>query len=211
MLFIHYSPCYGAGMRELEKEKIVAAAIGRFSHYGVRKTTMAEIAGDCGMSVGNLYRFYKNKEDIAVQGARSCMTDKAELSEQAAAHAESAMQRLRAYCLARLRYLHRLVSETPHMFEMVELITGKHQNVLQHFEDRAVEAMREIIVEGIREGELRSCDAASVAADIYNATYKYNMPLCMSAPLPQLEAELDSLIGLLANGLLTNGLLAGKQ
>ena len=188
-------------MSDREKTKIESAAIKRFSHYGFGKTTMAEIAADCDMSVGNLYRFYKNKEDIAVQSARICMTDKAFISEQAAAEAGTAMQALRQYCLARLGYLHRFVSETPHMFEMVQLIAGKHQDVLQHFEARAGQAMEHIIATGIAQGELRDCDAAGVAADIYNATTKYNMPLCLSAPLSQLEEELNSLLDLIYDGL----------
>jgi len=162
---------------------------------------MAEIASDCGMSVGNLYRFYKNKEDIAVEGARTCILDKAVVSEQAAALATDPMQALREYCLARLRFLHRFVSETPHMQELVQLIAGKHQSILQYFEDRAVDVMTGLIEQGIEQGGMRACDAAAVAADIYNATTKYNMPLCMDAPLPQLEAELNSLLTLIANGL----------
>jgi len=188
-------------MDKLDKEIIVAAAIKRLSHYGYGKTTMAEIAADCDMSVGNLYRFYKNKEDIAVEGARSCMTDKALAGERAAADADTAMQALRDFCLARLSFLHRFVSETPHMYELVQLIAGKHKDVLQHFEDRASEAIRGIIVSGMERGEFRACDTASAAADIYNATMKYNMPLCMDAPLPQLEAELGSLLDLIYAGL----------
>jgi len=184
-----------------DKETIVAAAIKRFSRYGYGKTTMAEIAADCDMSVGNLYRFYKNKEDIAVEGARVCMTEKADAGERAAAQADAAMQALRDYCLARLRFLHHFVSETPHMYELVQLIADKHRDVLLHFEDRAGETIRDIIMTGIDGGEFRVCDAASVAADIYNATAKYNMPLCMDAPLKQLEAELDSLLDLIQSGL----------
>ncbi len=184
-----------------DKETIVAAAIKRFSRYGYGKTTMAEIAADCDMSVGNLYRFYKNKEDIAVEGARVCMTEKADAGERAAAQADAAMQALRDYCLARLRYLHCFVSETPHMYELVQLIADKHRGVLQHFEDRGSEVIRDIIATGIDGGEFRVCDAASVAADIYNATSKYNMPLCMDAPLKKLERELDSVLSLIYAGL----------
>ena len=184
-----------------DKETIVAAAIKRFSRYGYGKTTMAEIAADCDMSVGNLYRFYKNKEDIAVEGARVCMTEKADAGERAAAQADTAMQALRDYCLARLRYLHCFVSETPHMYELVQLIADKHRGVLQHFEDRGSEVIRDIIATGIDGGEFRVCDAASVAADIYNATSKYNMPLCMDAPLKKLERELDSVLSLIYAGL----------
>ncbi len=188
-------------MQTSDKEMIVAAAIKRFSYYGYGKTTMAEIAADCDMSVGNLYRFYKNKEDIAVEGARSCMVEKAEAGERAATQADAAMQALREYCLARLRFLHRFVSETPHMYELMQLIAVKHKDVLQHFEDRASEAIKGIIVAGIDHGEFRDCDAALVAADIYNATAKYNMPLCMDTPLPQMETELDSLLDLVYAGL----------
>ena len=44
---------------------IIDAAIRRFSEYGYNKTTMAEIAEDAAMSAANLYRYFKNKQDIA--------------------------------------------------------------------------------------------------------------------------------------------------
>jgi len=180
---------------------IVEAARQRFSHYGYGKTTMAEIASDCEMSVGNLYRFYKNKEDIAVEGARACMADKAEAAEFAASGAESAMAALHAYFVVRLQYLHGFVSGTPHMHELVQLISSKHMDVLQHFENRAIESIRSIVQSGIDSGEFRDCDAASIAADLYHATNKYNVPMCVSAPLGSLEAELASLLDLLFRGL----------
>src|ERR1700685_121988 len=45
--------------------QIIDAAAKRFSHFGYAKTTMAEIATDCEMSPGNLYRFFPGKLDIA--------------------------------------------------------------------------------------------------------------------------------------------------
>src|SRR3569832_465107 len=47
------------------REQSVQAAKKRFSHFGYAKTTMAEVATDCCMSPGNLYRFYPGKLDIA--------------------------------------------------------------------------------------------------------------------------------------------------
>jgi len=41
--------------------QIVEAAKKRFSHFGYAKTTMAEVAADCSMSPGNLYRFFPGK------------------------------------------------------------------------------------------------------------------------------------------------------
>src|SRR6201999_2183477 len=47
------------------REQIVSAAKKRFSHFGYAKTTMAEVATDCAMSPGNLYRLFPGKLDIA--------------------------------------------------------------------------------------------------------------------------------------------------
>ena len=55
---------------DLKREKIIDAARERFSHYGYPKTTIAELADDCAMSPGNIYRFFKGKIDIAVEIAR---------------------------------------------------------------------------------------------------------------------------------------------
>jgi AcrR family transcriptional regulator len=48
------------------KELILGKAIDRFIQYGFGKTTMVEIAKDCGMSAGNLYRYFESKFDIGV-------------------------------------------------------------------------------------------------------------------------------------------------
>ena len=55
---------------DLIREKIIVAARERFAHYGYPKTTIAELAEDCAMSSGNIYRFFKGKIDIAVEIAR---------------------------------------------------------------------------------------------------------------------------------------------
>ncbi|MFQ5354936.1 MAG: TetR/AcrR family transcriptional regulator [Mariprofundaceae bacterium] len=198
-------------MHKPEKEIIVAAAKRRFAHYGYGKTTMAEIADDCQMSVGNLYRFYKNKEDIAVEGARTCLDDKAKAAEYAAGQADVAIESLRNYFVVRLRYLHGFMSETPHMHELVQLIVIKHRDMLQQFEDRARETIRHVITLGINRGEFRTCDTATIAADLYNATSKYNMPICMDMPLEILEAELESLMNLLYEGIQVRKSKSGEK
>ena len=47
------------------RQQILDAAFQRIMHYGYAKTTMAEIARDCCMSAGNIYRFFASKIDIA--------------------------------------------------------------------------------------------------------------------------------------------------
>ena len=56
------------------REQILQAAMDRIKHYGYAKTTMAEIARDCDMSAGNIYRFFASKIDIAEAMARKLNT-----------------------------------------------------------------------------------------------------------------------------------------
>ena len=58
------------------KQMIIDMADIRFRRYGFGKTTMAEIAKDCCMSAANLYRYFKNKQEIGVSIALKCMREK---------------------------------------------------------------------------------------------------------------------------------------
>lgn len=46
------------------RQKINEAALWVFSKKGYLNTKILDIAGDAGVSVGNIYRYYKNKDEI---------------------------------------------------------------------------------------------------------------------------------------------------
>jgi len=188
-------------MSDKIRETIVRAASKRMAHYGYSKTSMNEIAADCEMSVGNLYRFYKNKEAIAVASAHACLCEKAVQSEVAAEGVGTAFDRLYGYLCARLGFMHKFVSETPHMHEIVELISTRHQDLLQLYEKRAVDYLAMVLKEGQFKGTVKSGDVESMAADLYRATMCFNMPMCMYGLLAEKEQQLYSLLKTIFKGL----------
>jgi AcrR family transcriptional regulator len=46
------------------RERILAAALGAFASRGYAATTMGAIAGEAGVAVANLYRYYPSKEEL---------------------------------------------------------------------------------------------------------------------------------------------------
>lgn len=58
------------------REAILTAAQTRLLRFGYHKTTMAEIANEAGMSAANLYRYFKNKQDIVAECADRCIDDR---------------------------------------------------------------------------------------------------------------------------------------
>ena len=47
-----------------KEEKLIGAAVRSFMRYGVRKTTLSDIAQEAGVSRQTLYTFFRSKDDI---------------------------------------------------------------------------------------------------------------------------------------------------
>lgn len=56
---------------EAKRDAILNAAKRRLNQYGVKKTTMQEIAEEAGIAVGTLYLYFKNKNEILIATAEA--------------------------------------------------------------------------------------------------------------------------------------------
>jgi AcrR family transcriptional regulator len=86
-----------------KRQRILDAARKRFRYYGVRKTTMQEIARDAGVAVGTLYLYFKDKDDLLVACTDEYVTRHRRLAEAILASDASAADKLRRYVLDRFR------------------------------------------------------------------------------------------------------------
>ena len=86
-----------------KRQRILEAARKRFRYYGVRKTTMQEIARDAGVAVGTLYLYFKDKDDLLVAGTEEYVTRHSRQAEAILASDASAADKLRRYVLDRFR------------------------------------------------------------------------------------------------------------
>ncbi|HEU4470022.1 MAG TPA: TetR family transcriptional regulator, partial [Flavisolibacter sp.] len=50
----------------MKQEHIVEAAIRRFSHFGIAKTTMTEIADDLSLSKQSLFYYFPDKQSLVL-------------------------------------------------------------------------------------------------------------------------------------------------
>lgn len=64
------SPAVRERRRE-QQDRILVAAVGLFAQRGFHRTSMQQIAGELGMSVGSLYQYFENKHAIIVEATRA--------------------------------------------------------------------------------------------------------------------------------------------
>ena len=72
--------------QDQKQEAIINAAIKRFAHFGVAKTTMSEIAADLALSKASLYYYFPDKLSLYAEVIKT-------ISEQGTAEAEAYLNR----------------------------------------------------------------------------------------------------------------------
>ncbi|HWD48918.1 MAG TPA: TetR/AcrR family transcriptional regulator, partial [Rhizomicrobium sp.] len=186
------------------RDRIIEAAKKRFSHFGYGKTTMAEIATDCSMSPGNLYRFFPGKLDIAE--AIASMDYENHLTHArkiAMAPGKTAPERLHDLLMAELRRTYQKLEKDPRALEMATQIGHERPQ----FVNWMLQNERKILVELMEDAEKRGemlppGDREEIAEMIQSATMKFRYPqLWSKLTLPKLERELDGVLNLMFEGL----------
>lgn len=184
-------------------DQIIEAATARFRHYGYFKTTMAEVAKDCDMSPGNLYRYFKGKIDIATEIARAESIAQVErLRPLIECPFRSARQRLEEIVFQELRNTFHQLENNEKVVELVQYVVHERPRFLIESLRRERRVLAIVLEHGRNSGEFRLHAPNKVAASLQTATMKFHYPqLFTHQTLEDLEDELHELLGLLFNGL----------
>jgi AcrR family transcriptional regulator len=185
------------------RSQIAEAAHTRFGHYGYGKTTMAEIATDTGMSAANLYRYFKNKQDIIAECANRSMCERLDRLRVAIRKPElSAIERLKAYVLADLTISQEMAENDEKISELVNNITLERPDMVYRKIEAENAVIEEILSHGNESGEFAIDDIASTANTIHMSLVIFNVPTFMSLySHEEFREKAISVIELIASGL----------
>lgn len=186
------------------REAILKAAADRILHYGYNKTTMSEIAADCGMSAGNIYRFYPSKIDIAEAMTREFGNASRLVYEDIIRDAaRSASRKLHDFFVARLERTFRVFEMNPKLMELAEIMGRERPEYLS--EERAQERLQieRILDEGQKSGDFALPTDLTITADLVQcAMLKFRIPqLWTTEKLDALTPELEGVLSLIFTGL----------
>ena len=182
---------------------ILEAAKKRFLHYGYAKTTMAEIAADCNMSPGNLYRYFPGKLDIAeaISQAAGEVT-LATLREVLKQPGKTAREKLRNFLFAHMHITYNQLEFDKQIYEMARVISAERPQYANRQLALQRALLTEILAAGNSSGEFVVEDVVFTAEMIQSATMKFVYPqLWSKLSFDKLERELDGVVHLLLNGL----------
>jgi len=185
------------------RERILEAAIERILHYGYAKTTMSEIARDCDMSAGNIYRFFASKLDIAEAIARKFNVEIYQEYARIARTDLPATERLIQYFTYGMETTFHKLDSDAKILEVAEVLAENRP--LFANEELAQERIYliEILEGGVARGEFKPMpDPAFTAEMLQVMTMKFRYPQLFSRlSLPKLQRELYGSLEILLSAL----------
>ncbi len=182
---------------------ILDAAEARFRTYGLNKTTMAEIARDTGMSAANLYRYFKNKQDIAAACAQRCIGTQVDLLREVVRRSGlSAADKLEACALEMLRYTWETAHDQPKINELVNHVILEHSDIVHDKARESCSLLAEVLAQGNESGEFEVADIVKTSETVYAALKMFHVPIFMSLYAhDELVLQARDVVRLLVSGL----------
>ncbi len=182
---------------------ILDAAEKRYREIGYGKTTMAEIADDVGMSAANLYRYFKNKNEIGCACAKRCMGERIDrLRVVVRKLGLSSVDRLREYVQESLTYSYETAGTDQKINDLVQKILTERKDLVHEKVETEMGLIAEILAQGNSSGEFSVKDVLTTSRNIQTAIIMFNVPTYLGLyPFEQFQDMANGVVDLILTGL----------
>jgi AcrR family transcriptional regulator len=184
-----------------KKERILTVAEEFFAHFGIKKTTMDEIAKKVRIGKSTLYYYFNSKTHIFSEVIKKeSLALRNELLIEVS-NATTPQEKLSAYVLARIKYLRKLVNYytalTAEYLEHYSFIE-KARTDFTKFE---IDTISEILFDGQKQGVFQIDDIDSTSEMIVIAMKGLEVPLIMQEETKNIEDTTLQMLSILFKGI----------
>ncbi len=188
---------------DIIKDEILREAQKLFQQFGVKKTTMEDIAKAMGKGKSTLYYYYCSKEDIFDAVIQKEMDEVFHYVKQAVEKAETAEEKLKAFTLSKIK----AVQKRANLYKVVKGEMQDTMRCMKHlhaeYDIQETNLVKEILIFGIKNGEF----AKQIKKDLDI------LPSVMVSSLrglerdlftdkyAKLESRMESIMGIMMHGL----------
>ena len=165
---------------EETRARIVAAAEGLFRQLGFAKTTVADIAGELGMSPANVYRYFPSKHAIVEVICRRCLGEIDEAAWAAARARGSVVDRLDRLFQAIIRYHKANFISEKRLHDIVLVAIEENWDSILAHKQTVRNAIELILRDGIDTGEVEPVDPKETSEMLMRAMICFCHPVLMA-------------------------------
>ena len=171
-----------------KRNQIIEAALKRFSHFGIAKTSMSEIADDLKLSKANLYYYFPDKFSLIEAIAYRIIDESDATIEKAFGEASGTLDLLVRMLEMKEAYVEKYYMLILNLHEM-NIHEEKWKTLAKKLFQREVETTSRILKQGIDRNELVTFDVASTS-ELYVAMIRGLAMFCdHAAPHPLIDRD----------------------
>jgi AcrR family transcriptional regulator len=174
------------------KEKVLNAAVKVFSAHGYQGASIRAIAKTAGISIGGVYLYFRNKEELYLNLIKDRVGEQVLLTKEKVALAGSPEDGLRAFLSLHLEYGIKnkeliLINIREHGFAFGKEIKRK-------FLRSQIELLTKVLKNGITEGVFRACNTEEAARIIMSTLRGVVLSMALDGESAITEKGLGDLI-----------------
>lgn len=192
---------------DIIREEILKEAQKLFRQYGIKKTTMEDIAKAMGKGKSTLYYYYGSKEAIYDTVILKEMGEVFACVKEAVSKAASAEEKLKAFTLTKIRAVQKKAN-------LYKIVTGEQKDTMRcmkhlhtEYDTHETQLIKEILSFGITNGEFAKHikkELDILPSVIVSSLRGLERDIFTGNKYAKLESRIESILGIMMRGLKTN-------
>lgn len=188
-------------MKEKKRELILQIARKLFARYGLKKTSVDDIATEARIGKATIYYYFKSKQEIFKDVVDSELTILKEAIREAISRENSPQGKLRAFILTRISRTHELVNLYRVTKDVVtELLPDLEKIRESHFREE-LNIIKEILSEGVRKGKFKVKRIELTSLAMVSVLKGLEYPWVLNGKTLNIEKSVDALLQILFTGI----------
>ncbi|MCK4322280.1 TetR/AcrR family transcriptional regulator [candidate division WOR-3 bacterium] len=188
-------------MKEDKKEIILQIARKLFTRYGLKKTSVDDIASEAKIGKATIYYYFKSKQEIFKSVVDREWSIHKNAIREAISKEDSPERKLRAFILTRISRMHELVNLYRVTKDIVtELLPDLEKIRKSHFTEE-LNILNEILSEGVKTGIFKIKRIELTSLTMVSALKGLEYPWVLEGKTLNIEKSVDALLHILFKGI----------
>lgn len=177
----------------VKQDHILEAAVKRFSHFGINKTTLSEIADDLSISKPSLFYYFHDKNSLVTAVARKIINELLDDFQASLELADTVEAGLYSFVEVKRKHFKKyfLLALQGESIDMVKISTSMSE-VYHLARKRSLTLISNLLKKGIVQGILKPVDTEITGNILLDTVAAYEYCIRTSKAVPDIE-EIDGM------------------
>jgi AcrR family transcriptional regulator len=190
-------------MKEEKLESILDTARKMFARYGLRKTSVEEMASMARVAKATIYNYFGTKDQVYLEVLRREMDEIEEKISSSVAQEVLPGDKLTTFVKAKFRYMRQAINILNLDREGIEKLLPSAESIRNELFDREVNIIHSILKQGVEKGVFYLNDLLLTARAIAHALKGFELNWLVQESEEKIEHYLDELMAILFYGLMS--------